>query len=183
MQVYGFLLSSLCLGGAHCELPLLAHTTAPNHAPVIHHHVSWPFLKKVAVSSSSLDYRVWHVSVKSGIVSSSFFACSYSWLLSPCKYIPRTLEPWAWMEQSERLSMWSTDLAYEWEGPVFLPQTFLWTPGIPGFSPLCIFCTWCFCVNKELLICNFQSAPIRLPWHYNCEKIKAAICSRLVYSS
>lgn len=90
MQVYGFLLSSLCLGGAHCELPLLAHTTAPNHAPVIHHHVSWPFLKKVAVSSSSLDYRVWHVSVKSGIVSSSFFACSYSWLLSPCKYILRT---------------------------------------------------------------------------------------------
>lgn len=90
MQVYGFLLSSLCLGGAHCELPLLAHTTAPNHAPVIHHHVSWPFLKKVAVSSSSLDYRVWHVSVKSGIVSSSFFVCSYSWLLSPCKYILRT---------------------------------------------------------------------------------------------
>lgn len=120
----------------HCELPLLAHTTAPNHVPVIHHHVSWPFLKKVAVSSSSLDYRVWHVSVKSGIVS----------------------------------SLWSTDLAYEWEGPVFLPQTFLWTPGIPGFSPLCIFCTWCFCVNKELLICNFQSAPIRLPWHYTRKK-------------
>lgn len=109
MQVYGFLLSSLCLGGAHCELPLLAHTTAPNHAPVIHHHVSWPFLKKVAVSSSSLDYWVWHVSVKSGIVSSSFFACSYSWLLSPCKYRETKVcysEPWNHERRWSRASEW-----------------------------------------------------------------------------
>lgn len=51
-------LSSLCLGGAHCELSLLAHAPAPKHTLVIH-LVLWPLLKAVALISLSLDYWVW----------------------------------------------------------------------------------------------------------------------------
>lgn len=101
---FGFavFLSSLCLGGAHCELLLLSHAPASNHASVIHHHVPWPLLKAEALSSTSLDYWVWHV-------GSSFFMCF------PIRYfrlpvnrfsgpalLPQTLEHWAWM-----LAVWS----------------------------------------------------------------------------
>lgn len=48
-------LSSLCLGGAHCELSLLAHAPAPKHTLVIH-LVLWPLLKAVALISLLLDY-------------------------------------------------------------------------------------------------------------------------------
>lgn len=51
-------LSSLCLGGAHCELSLLVHAPAPKHTLVIH-LVLWPLLKAVALISLSLDYWVW----------------------------------------------------------------------------------------------------------------------------
>lgn len=51
---FGFALSLLCLGGAHSKLLLLDHAPAPNLGPL---------LKAVALSSSSLDYWVWYISV------------------------------------------------------------------------------------------------------------------------
>lgn len=109
MQVYGFLLSSLCLGGAHCELLLLTHTTAPNHDGWFIIMFPGHFLRKWLWAphlwTIEFDTLVWNLALWV-LVSSYVPICDFCLPVNTFSgpvLLPLTLEPWAWMEQSERV--------------------------------------------------------------------------------
>lgn len=122
-----FFLSSFCLGGAHCELLLLAHTPVSNYAAVVFLCHLRPGLR---------PSHCWMI--VRDMLDSSFHKRFSSWVCFlvvttlSCVQFPRTCDL---ILGREWVGVWNREGVRVWESPS-LSRTSPLDPWNPGFPPL-----------------------------------------------